>query len=462
VASAHSPSDRDRQLQELRSALTAARAEPGQMPALCESIAAWVGGLFTDPYTPAGELPWFEVEGQTGARVGAKDLLPELDDYLPLLAACGHRAFALEQGAIVRRTLVGGRLIANPDPGLLPWITRSNPFYYTDLILGLLACHRLGLGGWWLETARDQVDTVLRRFSAHGLLVKEVHPGSGLKLPVSESNSLGLAEILVELGQLTGDHGYVATAERLVGPWLEVAEREGAVPQLLILNPALALVPRFAARRRRALLYKHNLMFLNALWALAGGEARWKDVATRCSERVCEHFAGPDGVLHYVVVQERGRRHHLRPTLKCTLLAELLCDVAVALGREGYLTRAAELVEPWLAARHPLTGLIPYDLDGRASDVDALTDFAVTLLKLHAANRQPAYASAARDLMAAIIVHHGAPYGLVRAVDVTTGQRLDHHVETRHVSLALKPWLLLPHAADLYARRDLLTLVRDR
>lgn len=432
-------------------------------------VFALVGTLFREVYTPAGGLAHFCVDGRSGAPEGDKDLLPELADYLPLLAAAGHRDYVLAQGERVKARLAAGTPVANPDPGLWPWLRRSNPFYYGDLILGLLECHALGLGDWWLAAAREQLALVLRHFRRGDALAKEV-AAFGLALPVAESNALIVVELLVEAqlrsldAPLRQGGALLRQADSLLRPWLALAEGEGAVPQLRLLSPLLRLVPRFATRRHRYPLYKHNLCFLSSLSALAEatGDPALRQKATSLSERAAVFFRGPQGVFCQAVRREGGALVHERPTLKATQLAEHLCDLAVALAREDLLAEAERQCRWWLERRQPETGLIPYSTDGFATDVDSLTDFAVTLLKLFAATGRASYLQAAEDLLRALRRHHLGAYGLHRSLDARDGAVLDARVETRFTSLFLKPWLALPSAASLYRDPALLSLLRDR
>jgi hypothetical protein len=153
---------------------------------------------------------------------------------------------------------------------------------------------------------------------------------------------------------------------------------------------------------------------------------------------------------------------HERPTLKATQLAEHLCDLAVARPREDLLREAERQCQWWLERRQRETGLIPYSTDCFATDVDSLTDFAVTLLKLFAATGRAGYRQAAVDLLRAMRRHHLGAYGLHRSLDARDGTVLDARVETRFTSLFLKPWLALPAAESLYRDPDLLALLRDR
>ncbi len=425
-------------------------------------VFALVGRLFAETYTPEGALPWFAVDGRSGRPVGAKDLLPELADYLPLLAAAGHSDFVRTQCAIVRRRLAGGAIVANPDPGLLPSLRRANPFYYSDLILGLLELHRLGFGEDLLVEARRQMETVLALFRRGDLLVKEAILPGGWRVPVSESNSLVMVELLALLGRATGDAECIALAARLARPWLERARREGAAPQLVLINPLLAAWPRFARRRRRYLLYKHNLFLLAALDALAEatGDPEWRAAATERTEAAAAFFRGPNGLFCYEI--DRGRPlPPPRASLKCTLLAEHLCDASVRLRRPDLADQAVRQIEAWLDRRGD-TGLIPYWEGGTATDADALTDFAVTLMKLSAATGNARYIAEAGDLLLAMRRAHLGAFGLFRSVDADTGAVLDATVETRFTSLFLKPWLLWPRASHAYADPGLLALLRDR
>jgi hypothetical protein len=428
------------------------------------SLYRMVGRLFRQRYTPPGRLPWFAVDGCTGKPLGPKTLLPELADYLPLLAVAGEHTYVQQQGRIVASILEGGVEPLNPDVGLARWMRRQNPFYFSDLILGLLECHSLGLGPQWLCLAKNQTERLLRDFRRGDGLCKERFLPGGWCLPVCESNSIVTIEILVELYQHCGESRYLEAARELLAPWLQLARDNGAVPQLRLLNPWLGRIPRFARRTEIYLLYKHNLFFLAALDRIA--EAMQDPVLHqelfRLTASIIGFFRGRQGMPCYSRIGADNADRLGPPTLKGTLLAEHLCDLSQARQRPAMLEAAGEMVEFWLDQRDPRTGLIPYILGQTSTDVDALTDFTVTLIKMSAAAGDPQWRTAALDLLSAMLEHHLGPYGLYGSVDCRSGKILQSTVETRYTSLFLKPWLLLDSPPDIYGQPGLISLVRDR
>ena len=439
----------------------------GEYPSLGSEFAAvgrLVGQWFQGHYTPPGGLPCFTVDGRTGQPLGSKDLLTELGDYLPLLAACGWRDYAEGQAPVIAARLADPPEPLNPDPGALPWLRRQNPFYFSDLLLGLLDCHALGLAGPWLDLARSMTERLLQYFWRGDGLCKERLAATGWRLPVNESNSLVLAELMLDLYKAERRDEYLDRARRMLEPWLALARDQGAVAQVRFLAAWPGMVSRFASRAQVYLLYKHNYFFLAALDELA----RCLDDASLGRQAVdltltVDHFFSGDGpVPCYQVVRENGRLRRDTPTLKGTLLAEHLCDLAVSRDRPDLLARAQDMAGFWLGQRDPSTGLIPYRLGGRASDLDSLTDFAVTLIKLGAATGRRHWREAALGLLEAMLEHHVGPYGLCQSLDTATGRVLDFAAHTRYASLFLKPWLLLANLGRVYDWPLLMSLVRDR
>jgi hypothetical protein len=396
--------------------------------------------------------------------LGPKTLLPELADYLPLLAAVGEQPYVQQQGRIVASVLEDGVEPLNPDVGLARWMRRQNPFYFSDLILGLLECHSLGLGPQWLCLAKNQTERLLRDFRRGDGLCKERFLLGGWCLPACESNSIITVEILVELYQHCGESRYLKAARELIAPWLLLAGDNGAVPQLRLLNPWLARIPRFARRTKTYLLYKHNLFFLAALDRIADvmQDPALQQELLRLTASIIAFFRGREHMPCYrrFGADKAGRLGP--PTLKGTLLAEHLCDLSQSRRQPVMLEAAEEMVEFWLNRRDPRTGLIPYTLGKPHTDVDALTDFAVTLIKMSAVTGNPRWRAAAIDLLSAMLEHHLGPHGLYGSVDSRNGNIFRPIVETRYTSLFLKPWLLLDSPADIYALPGLISLVRDR
>lgn len=438
-----------------------------ERPSLGPELAAvgrLVGGLFQEHYTPSGELPCFTVDGRTGKPVGSKDLLTELGDYLPLLAASGWAGYTESQATVIAARLADPTEPLNPDPGALPRLRRQNPFYFSDLLLGLLDCHALGLAGPWLDLARDLTNRMLKFFWLGDGLCKERLAAIGWRLPINESNTLVMAELMLDLYRADHREEYLDQARRMLEPWLALARAQGAVPQVRFLAFWPRMVPRFSSRSGVYLLYKHNYFFLAALDELArclDDEALGR-AAVDLTLAADQFFSGDQPVPCYQVVRDGSGLRRDTPTLKGTLLAEHLCDLAMGRDRPDLLDRASEQAAFWLDQRNPATGLIPYRLGGRASDVDSLTDFAVTLIKLGAATGRRHWRDAALGLLGAMLDHHMGPYGLYQSLDVMSGEVLDPAVHTRYVSLFLKPWLLLANLDRVYKWPLLMSLVRDR
>ena len=420
--------------------------------------------LFKECYASGKGVPWFAVNGRDGTPVGQHTLLPELGDYLPFLAMIGETDYVQGQRRIVEGMLLPAIEPLNPNAGSLRWLKRQNPFYFSDLILGLLDCHALGLGDQWLAMAEDQTNRVMETFWKGDGLCKERFLASGWRLPICESDSLVMAEIMLDLYQANGNQRYLQSAEAILSPWLELAADSGVVPQVRPLAWWPRWIPRFARRSQCCLLYKHNFFFLSALASLARvtQDPELEKRLITITFSALRHFQGEATVPYYrTIATKRGLIRDM-PTLKCTLLADHCCDIGQEYRNGELLEIAMAMAEFWLDQRHPKTGLIAYQLNDMATNADAITDFAVTLIKLHAASGQQKWLTAALELLAGMLTYHLGPFGLYLSVDIRDGRVLEPTVETRYVSLFLKPWLLLDRPGSVYEQPLLLSLVKDR
>ncbi len=435
-------------------------------PPLPDSLAIYkqVGELFSQHYGKEGSIACFAVDGYSGKPLNAKTLLPELGDYLPLLAVAGEQDYVAEQGRLVREALDPGIQPLNPDSNNVPWLKRQNPFYFTDMILGMLDCYSLGLGDEWLTLAKEQLERLFTLFWKKTGLCKERFLPFGIRLPLAEANTLLFTEILLDLYKISGEQNHLEQAKKILSPWLLCSKQQGVVPRLIPLSSWIMAFSRFQRRSQEYPLYKHNTFFLAALLALAKitGEEEYLNALCQSTQETLAFFTGPQGVPSYMVYRNKGKNDYDVPTLKGTLLADHLFDCYHFLRAEKYLVQAKCMIDFWLKERNERTGLIPYRLGGKRTDVDSLTDFAVSLLKLFALTREKQYLEAARDILASMMNYHWGDFGLYQSVETESGVVRESRVETRFVSLFLKPWILLSAPEAIFDNPLLTSLARDR
>ncbi|MFN7974457.1 MAG: hypothetical protein U0166_19245 [Acidobacteriota bacterium] len=424
------------------------------------SLLGWIRDLFAGPLLGGNGVPRAEI----GSR-STEDLLPELADWAPLLAAAGSTELALSQAerAIVllrQRPVLRGlktRFTLGRLATLLRALGASHLQDYAEILLGFVQLHEVTRDPLPLAWARELAALLDRLFGTrHGLASLRL----AVKLPAYEPLSGILVEALFDLARLSGDGATQALARRTLDPFLDNPTflSTGLWPAFVAPSPRARPLPLPAARRID--LAKANTAMGSALLAayVATGEARYREALTRLLTVGLAHLdAG--GALHNLAFVTGGGRRVVEQAIVSSsnhAVAELLLDAHAAIADPALLQRAIAISRFWRDRIHGVTGLMP-DVVGRPdSFVDGNTDFAVIFWRLGRITGDASWRAASEGLVQAVARWHRADLGLVRRTDAATGAVLDPVIETRYTSLFLKPLLCLgPDPVPA-------TLLRDR
>jgi hypothetical protein len=427
-------------------------------------IVAW----FKDNWGQPPGLPPFELN-KDGHPIGSMNLLPDLADYLPYLYLVGTEEYVRNQVTLAINAFQNKHVILTPKErrGLFPWWKRSNPFYSTDFLWGLVLLHRLDAD----LISSDQLTAIARRilhtYTYDGWMSKEVILPFRWRLPLSESDSLLYVEIFTVLYELTGEVEFLTAAKTLVGNWLNhpFTKTWGLVPQLAVLNPLGKDLTRFRRRANTAILYKHNTSLLSGLLALhqlTKGAGLYQEAALRLLDAIEELLVDDKGAAYFrwVVTGLEGVAEKI--SLGNTLIIEHLLDAHQAFGRHKDLETAIQIADYWVKLQDKHTGLIPDATDVSRSDMDHQTDFAVNLHRLYYVTENQRYLVAAARIASGQIAHHRSDYGYVNSVDSRTGKIMNTQIETRYSSLFLKSLYLLKSGGAAWEDVNTELVMKDR
>jgi len=142
-----------------------------RIQAAIDEIVHW----FQQEWTIPGKLPPFELDAE-GQPIATVDLITDVADYLPQLYAVGAKDYVREQVSLVLKTFQQKQVIITPRArrGFLPWIRRSNPFYSTDFLLGLVILKRLEPAIVPSEQLVSITRSILNTYLRNGWMSKEV------------------------------------------------------------------------------------------------------------------------------------------------------------------------------------------------------------------------------------------------------------------------------------------------
>ncbi len=423
---------------------------------------------FQEGWGQASGLPAFVV-GEDGQPVGGMDLLTDLADYLPQLYLAEARDYVREQVDLAVKAFQRKHVIMTPRErrGFLGFWRRSNPFYSTDFLLGLVILHRLDSGLVPLDRLRDITRNILTTYLRNGWMVKEVVYPFRWRVPLSESDSLLYVEILAELLRLSGDREFLDAAQGIAQHWLDhlFTRTCGVAPQLAVLSPIWKGVSRFAHREVTAILYKHNTALLAGLMALsqlADDKDMWKQAAFRVADSVSHHFIDDKGRVYFQWESKGSETRTFGVSLGNSVVIEPLLDMYHLFGRDQDLVRAKLVAGYWMALQDPVTGLVPNDSDNLTSEMDHQTDFAVNLHRLYSMTGDRQYLDAAVRIVNGQLRYHRKSHGYVNRVHAKTGAVIDGRVETRYTSLFLKVFHLLKQGKSAWDDPNVRWVMKDR
>ena len=432
-----------------------------------QELIHWIEELFEGPFLGESGFPRAYLPGG-----GDADLLPELGDYVPLLAAAGARELALAQAKLAFERLSARPLLpglrtrfprAGPVPRLLRTLGATHLQDYAEILLGFAELHQVTHDSRPLDWAHWLARYLVRQFGTpRGLASFWLHG----RIPVYEPLAGNVIEATLDVAELAGDGELRAAALGALAPLLAspTFEATGLWPSWIVVDPRLA--PRIPGPPRRVDLAKSNTAMASALLRAyqATSDDTYRAAFLHLANRGLGSLRAPDGGL-FTLAHLDGRGTVATPLGRVNssnhAAIEVLLDGGRVLGEESLSGRAIEVAAYWRERIHPETGLLPDVVDGGESFVDGNTDFAVIFRKIHDTTHDPSWLAAAETLTAAVARWHRTEVGLASRTHLATGDVADPTVETRYTALYLKP-LLIPAGLDVWSSPVLVSLLRDR
>ncbi len=429
-------------------------------------------------------------------------LSEDLGDYLPFLAAVGERSFCDQQVALATRSFRNGFAVGDAFPKLRRYgNSLLVPELNTDTLLGFLELFRITRDPALLTHADRLVSALLRDFAQPtGTLVpgatrRPLHlagfriPRLRYSVPLARGMNGLYAELLCDFAELSGNSAYRDRAEQLADAWLAEPffQATGLFPAATFFSNRWR--NQFLADSRTVTHFKPNTSVANGLLAVyeSTRTPRYREALLRWFSAVEQKLTtapAPDGAnasegaVHLSWDARTSQRS--TPTLLAAFpTIDLCCDAAHILGPatpEGkkLMAFAERIARFWLSKRTPL-GLIPQQASGGPTLLDSITDFSMSLFRLHELTHKP-YHTAALALVEANLRHHavtpddswafigGKPAflpALAESVDSATGIPTKT-VKPKFVALALKPLIYLRSGKRMYETPSLRKLLRDR
>ncbi|MFC1850795.1 hypothetical protein ACFL27_11430 [candidate division CSSED10-310 bacterium] len=435
-------------------------------------IVIWFKGIYLNQ---AG-CPYYAIDGHTGQALDKRDLIPELDDYVPFFWLLGEHDFVQNQIQILKQRLQKKPLLfSRPQIRMfrgigLPgpwrrWIPHVDSQDYVEILFGLIELHEQSGSIEFLRLAEELFQNILVAFKRQNHLRTWYILPFGPALPVSDALSGMYIEIAADLARLTEDTRYIKLAEQLAKSWLTTTcfQKYGLFPSVLIDQPWRKL-PLFKRFLSRVALAKENTSVASGLFTLAASPHRRKWAEQALDSWVTglsKYFATADMVLAHTPCLAEGEVHG--PVLSNNFaVLDILCDLHHLTKSSQCLDLAESIAAYFMKFQARETGLFPDEPGQERSFLDSNTDFAVSLRKLAELTNQSRYREAGERALQGIIRHHRGPAGFFRDVHLKTGAVINDLVETRYVSLLLKALILYRDEYQIYGPEGKWSLFRDR
>ena len=439
-----------------------------------EEIIKW----FKNDFLTCDGMPIARVDGSTGRSIGNETLVTELGDYLPFLYYFGEEDFCLKQiekaVEYLHRAKILSKKIKRPSYlrssnryflSLFPRISES--FDYTDMILGLIEVSQMSND---VKKILNEVDNIFLQAEAIFKREEIWHdwyiPSLNMRLPVSSPLNGMFAELLVDMYKLTSDEGYLLRAKEILDFWKEDAffRRHRIFPIYAPTNRAVAVMPYIKRYLGYSKVTKYNS-------AIADGFINYykvtkdKEIENTIFEWVegfLENFMNHDGSVHEMIIFSKSNVKKSEPELKAFAMIDTFCELFIIFKQTKYLAIAENIAGFWIRHINPKTGLITQKIGKEETYFDTLTDFCVSLKRLHELTGKNEYDEAQAKITAAQRSFHHTPYGYIDKVDPRDGKKLDYTIQTRFSSLALKMLILEETKERIYENEIIHSLLRDR
>ena len=440
-----------------------------------EEILEW----FRSTYLREDGFPHYDVDGETGKPLSPRSLLSELGDYVPFIAASGDAAYVRNQVQLLQKQLESRpSLFDAPQARVHAGVRLSLPFNirpahtdsldYTEILYGLLELHQLWQDYSLIELADRVLQQVSALFARNGFIATWCLLRPRWALPVCESMNGMYIEIFADFFRATRDRQYLESARELADHWVSLPNfrEKGFFPSVHLLSKSMTWIPRFRRIAARAELVKYNSCMASGLMALfredPGGP--WADHLRHWASGIVQHFQFQPGVFYHLSDDTPLLpQFPERPVLSTNFaIIEIFADLFHALGDQQYFELALAGADFWLEQQSARTGLFPDAVGGDTSYLDGNTDLIMALMRMFELTGEDKYMHSSLRALKGILKYHRAPCGYMRDVGLETGKPLCPNVETRFVSLLLKPLLLFQRGWRIYGQENMSDILRDR
>ena len=434
---------------------------------------------FKNVYPDHGGIPYYAMDGDTGNPLGNRNLLPELDDYLPFFWMLGEHDFVLNQIAKLKQNFnKNPMLFTHPQirckkgfgiPGpLRSRINHVDIQDYVEILYGLLEIYELSKERSHLNLAVRIFEHIVKNFYRKGCFRSFRLSRFPVLLNVTEAMSGMFIEVAVDLFLLTTKKRYLDIARECAYFWISqpLFQSSGIFPSV-VLKGMLSFLPGAGKFDYFAELAKPNTSMASGLLALASPPVKMKEAMSALEKWV-------EGLERYFLIKKSAvtaalahtpqlMENDYGPILSTNFAAmDVLCDLYMLSKNDHYLGLAEKIGEFFIDHQSFRTGLFPDEPGEKRSYLDANTDLAVTLAKISELTGKSHYREAGLKAIKGILDFHRAPFGYYRDVHMESGEVINNVVETRFVSLLLKPLILFRDDLKIFDEKGSWSKFRDR
>ena len=402
-------------------------------------------------------------------------LSEDLGDYIPFLAHYKELGFCDSQIELALKKTQWGMFYGDAFPKIR-WAGNSVivPEMNTDALLGLLHYHRQTKKQRPLELAKELADGLLAHCYSKGF-VSALVSRLGPKAPFSRGMNGLYMELLPELHDLTGDTKYLEAAKEMASAWLSIPFfKEHKLFPTAYFYSSQSLNSMWKDCKL-VTVFKHSTSIANGLleiYRVSGDRAildAMKSWALETKKRMtvgCVH--GKLDIESQEIAEPKLLYNF--PTI------DFLCDLYAETKWGEALDFAEDLAGFWLKLQSE-AGLFPLRPGRRGTLIDSVTDFSMSLFRLHELTRKAKYKQAAVKAvkanmrMHAVDVNQGFEFiggrpletkAFVDSVDYETGVPMRKWVKPKFIALLLKPIIYLESGKQMYKDKQLRLLLRDR
>ncbi|MBI2674989.1 MAG: hypothetical protein HYX24_00910 [Candidatus Aenigmarchaeota archaeon] len=403
-------------------------------------------------------------------------LIDDLGDYIPLLAYYKEDIFCRKQILESMKHMKKGLFFGKAYPFLRPFEKHIIiPEMNTDALLGLIDYYRLS--GW--ETALDVsahlLDSLKNHFTINGEVCWFLIPSLKIKMPFTRGVNGVFIELLVDMYEITEEDKYLEFAGELASTWLKMDffRKYSLFPSMRPIG--MPFFSKFGGYFSIVKPFKHNTSIVNglvSLYRVTQDTRILKSIIewTRAIERKMFDkyvFGGFD--------VRSGKR--MDPELQFSFpIIDLLCDIAHVSGSYNLLDLAERIAGNWLEMVSSID-LLPNSPFSNATFIDSVTDFSVSLFRLHELTGKKEYLSYGKRIALSNMLHHKCKpdenfefegcepcymetYNV--SVDVSSGNLLTKVINPKFVALLLKPIIYMESGKKIYNDDIIFKLMRDR